>query len=255
MSRPLLSVVPGGKTSVTTSVREANRTVHLLPPMRPVPPQQLSLGGLLCRTETLVSVGDYDLTYDDFLEVLQRHRISKILDSRKYPWFGHRGFPDDSVSFQKDMDRLGIVYECPRDILVEMDPDPRTGKPRFRKGRNEIWKIANREGKFTETAPEHVLLARYQETLLREKEGLELLRQRVAAGPLLLLGYSAFPPKKAEQDVLVDALRMAFPHFDFDLLVCPRDKQWFPWMDREDAVVPPPLPGPSASGDWISMRS
>ncbi len=75
-------------------------------------------------------------------------------------------------------------------------------------------------------------LARYAEKLLHERVGLALLRSRIEKGPLLLFGDSEPFPMRTEQDVLLDTFRVAFPDFDFDLVVYPRDKQRFPCEDR-----------------------
>lgn len=200
----------------------------MVPPAIRPPAEQLVLTGLSRRKETLISVGLLDLGYEDFLALLQTYGIRNILDVRKVRYFGDRGFPS-TLPFQDQMNRLGVCYEYQDKVRTQLPSED--GKRRYALEYNNIWKLTNREVVYNAVVSDELLLARYAETLLRERTGLELVRARLQKGPLLLLGDSTPPPKKTEQDVIAETLRIAFPEFDFDLVVYPRNRQWYPWME------------------------
>lgn len=208
-------------------------SLQLVPNLPALPAKQLVLPGLSLRKETVLSVGMYDLKYDSFLKLLRTYGIRRILDTRCVCDFGHRGFPSLG-EFEKEMGSLQIAYERQDSPIVELPTGP-DGSLRSERTDNEIWSLVNRDFPYSAIIPDDVQLARYADKLLHERVGLELLRSRIAQGPLLLFGESELPPKRTEQDVLVDTLRVAFPDFAFDLVVYPRDNQWFPWMERGES--------------------
>lgn len=237
MKAPSLHLVahPGSSQPGSFRPMSSSSRLRLVPDVPIAPAKQLVLPGLPLRKETVVSVGMYDLRYDDFLKLLPAYGIRRILDTR-FVWnFGHRGFPD-LREFEQEMAALHIVYErADSPILDRPGPD---GVLRPERTDNEVWSIVNRAFPLGRAnLSDEVQLARYAEKLLREQVGLDLLRSRIVQGPLLLFGDSEPVPKRTEQDVLLDTFRVAFPNFAFDLVVYPRDKQRFPCEDRGEKPV------------------
>ncbi|MFO0653781.1 MAG: hypothetical protein U0787_01745 [Polyangia bacterium] len=234
MSNPVLHVVAeaGALQKARRSETPSRHFIQLVPDVPKPPAKQLVLPGLSVCQHTLVSVGDWDLTYEDFLVLLFTYGIRRILDMRFVALFDKRGFPSTN-RFPQEMAAHGVEYERPDHVEVELAQGP-DGQRRTTFADNEVWDIVNRSTPVG--IPDHNLrLTQYADTLLRRRVGLQFLRSRIEKGPLLLLGESELPPKRTEQDVLVDTLRVAFPDFAFDLVVYPRDNQWFPWMERGES--------------------
>jgi hypothetical protein len=228
MTRPSLQIVAGGAEAAQGKRSSHNASLQLVPPALCPPSQQLVLTGLLRRKETLISVGLLDLDYSAFLTLLKTYGVRKVLDVRKVRCFGDRGFPS-TWAFQEQMAQLGVHYEYQDKVRKELPSEK--GKARYMFANNDIWMLTNREVVYNAVVSEELLLARYAATLLRERVGLTLVRDRLGQGPLLLLGDSTPPPKKTEQDVIAETLCLAFPDFEFDLIVYPRNNQWYPWME------------------------
>lgn len=150
--------------------------LEVVPATSPLPPQQMELPGLLVHPATLVSVGIDGLEFDDFVHILRQNGIRQLADIRVSPSFYGRGFSREGVSSL--LAELGVHYEHMRQLGNRFIGDS--------------W-------------DQRVVLQRFSEHVRSSQEALRHLRDKVRAGPVLLLGRGR-AHEQSERAVVTKAL-------------------------------------------------